>query len=122
MLISPIKYNLHPFTWKELPCKKFTKASLTRFGLTKYDNPSEAFTRLKQTSIVTTYQEAFEKLSHRIDGLSEEFLIGCFIAGLKDEIRVDVKVKNPNAILEAIGVARLIEEQNFLQKKLGFTS
>ncbi|KAL5818353.1 hypothetical protein ACOSQ3_022241 [Xanthoceras sorbifolium] len=94
-----------PLTWEE-----FTKALLLRFGPTEYENPSEALTRLKQTSTVIAYQEAFEKLSHRVDGLPKNFLIGCFVAGLKDEIRLDVKVKKPSTLSDTIGVARLIEE------------
>ena len=67
---------------------------------------------------VAEYQEAFEKLSHRVDGLPEHFLIGCFIAGLKDDIRLDVQIKNPTSLAEAIGVARLVEERNQLQRRL----
>ncbi|KAL5734108.1 hypothetical protein ACOSP7_031969 [Xanthoceras sorbifolium] len=67
-----------PLTWEE-----FTKALLTSFGPIKYDNPLEALTRLKKTST--------------------EFLVGCFVAGLKDEIRLDVKVKDPSTLSEAIG-------------------
>ncbi|KAL5758694.1 hypothetical protein ACOSP7_021305 [Xanthoceras sorbifolium] len=89
-----------PLTWKE-----FTKALLTHFDSIEYDKPSEALTRLKQTSTVVAYQEAFKKLSHRVDGLSEEFLVGCFVASLKDEICLDIKVKNPSTLFEAIGVA-----------------
>jgi len=44
-------------------------------------------------------------------------LIGCFIAGLQDEIRLDVKIKQPHTLVDIIGVARLIEERNQLQKR-----
>ena len=101
-----------PLTWDE-----FTKAVQLRFGPTDYEDPSEALTRLKQTTTVAAYQEAFEKLSHRVDGLPENFLIGCFIAGLRDEIRIDVKIKQPRTLADTIGVARLIEERNQLQRK-----
>lgn len=47
----------------------------------------------------------------------KKFLIGCFIAGLHDEIRLDMKIKHPTTLAEAIGVAQLIEERNQLQKK-----
>ncbi|RVW85308.1 hypothetical protein CK203_045592 [Vitis vinifera] len=57
-----------PLTWDE-----FTKAVQLRFGPTDYEDPSEALTRLKQTTTVVAYQEAFEKLSHRVDGLPEKF-------------------------------------------------
>ncbi|KAL5810054.1 hypothetical protein ACOSQ4_026622 [Xanthoceras sorbifolium] len=79
-----------------------------------FENPSEVLTRFKQTTTVTAYQETFEKLSHRVDGLPEKILVGCFIAGLKDEIRLDVKIKQPSTLVDTIGVARLIEERNQL--------
>jgi hypothetical protein len=72
---------------------------------------------LKQTSTVVVYQEAFERLSHRVDGLPETFLIGCFIAGLRDEIRLDVKIKQPKTLVDTIRVAKLVEECNQLQRK-----
>ncbi|KAL5554076.1 hypothetical protein UlMin_041477 [Ulmus minor] len=80
-----------PLTWDE-----FTKAIQLRFGPTDYEDPSEALT---------------------LDGLPENFLIGCFIAGLRDEIRIDVKIKQPRTLADTIGVARLIEERNQLQRK-----
>jgi len=48
-------------------------------------------------------------------------LIGCFIAGLRDEIRLDIKIKQPRTLANTIGVARLIEERNQL-KKIGSLS
>ncbi|KAH9648047.1 retrotrans gag domain-containing protein [Citrus sinensis] len=87
-----------PLSWQE-----FIKAMLQRFGPTDYEDPSEALTRLKQTSTLEAYQEAFEKLSHCIDGLPENFLVGCCIAGLKDEIGLDVKIKQPRTLTDATG-------------------
>lgn len=101
-----------PLSWEE-----FTKALLLRFGPTDFDDPAEALTRLKQTSAVATYLEEFERLSQLIDGLPDTYLVGCFVAGLKDEIRLDVKIKKPRTLVEAIGVSRLIEERNSIQKR-----
>jgi hypothetical protein len=98
-----------PLTWDE-----FTNAIQLRFGPTDYEDPSEALTRLKQTTTIVAYQEAFERLSHRVDDLPEKFLIGCFIAGLRDDIRIDVKIKQPVTLADTIGVARLIEKRNQL--------
>jgi uncharacterized coiled-coil protein SlyX len=105
------KFRGH-LTWAE-----FSQAVLHRFGPTDYEDPSEALTRLRQSTTVSTYQTEFEKLSQRIDGLPENYLVGCFIAGLRDEIRLDVKVKQPSTLLDAIGVARLVEERIQLQKR-----
>nr|TKR79527.1 hypothetical protein D5086_0000271510 [Populus alba] len=98
--------------WSEL-----AKALLHRFGPTDYNDPSEALSRLKQVTTVNAYQEAFEKLSHKVDELPEMFLVGCFIAGLKDEIRLDVRVKQPKTLSECISVAHLIEERNQFQRR-----
>ena len=100
-----------PLTWDE-----FTKDVQLRFGPIDYENPSEDLTRLKQTITVAAYQEAFENLSYRVDDLLEIFLIGCFIAGLRDDIRIDVQIKQPRTLADALGVASLIEEPNQLQK------
>ncbi|GKA99787.1 transposon ty3-G gag-pol polyprotein [Tanacetum coccineum] len=105
-----------PMTWAE-----FSKAVLVRFGPTEYEDPAEALSRLKQTTTVASYQEAFEKISHQVDGLPETFLVGCFIGGLKEEIRLEVKLKTPRNLTEAIGMALLVEEKLNLQRR-GSTS
>lgn len=87
-------------TWAD-----FTKALLLCCGPTNFEDPSEALTCLRQTSTVATYQESFERLSHCVEGLPESFLIGYFIAGLKDEIHLDIKIKNPCSLADAIGIA-----------------
>ncbi|GJX69685.1 transposon ty3-G gag-pol polyprotein [Tanacetum coccineum] len=102
-----------PLTWEE-----FTKALLTRFGPTDYDDAAEALHRLKQVTTVAAYQESFERLSNRVDGLPESFLVGCFIGGLKEEIRLEVKLKNPRQLVDAIGVARVVEEKFNLQRRV----
>ena len=86
---------------------------LHRFGPICYEDPSEALSRLKQTTTVA----AFEQLSHRVDGLHEPYLKSCFIAGLRDDIRLDIKIKQPRTSAKTIGVARLIEERNSLHKR-----
>ncbi|KAJ7015042.1 hypothetical protein NC653_004358 [Populus alba x Populus x berolinensis] len=107
------EYNNGPLTWEE-----FTKTILRRFGPTNFEDPSKALSRLRQTTTIAAYQEEFEKLSHQVDGLPETFLIGCFIAGLRDDIRLDVKIKHPTILFDTIGVVRLIEERNQLQKRV----
>ncbi|GFS37962.1 hypothetical protein Acr_00g0054900 [Actinidia rufa] len=100
-----------------LSCTDFTAALLRRFGPTNFDNPSEALMRLKQTTTVEVYQDEFECISQLIDVIPDSHLIGCFIASLTNDIRLDVKLKKPRTLIEAIGVARLIEESNNLQNR-----
>lgn len=98
-------------TWTE-----FTKALLVHFGPTEFEDFSEDFTRLWQTTTVDVYQKSFEKLSHRVDSLLKTFLIGCFVARLKDEIQLDVKMKQAQSLAKVIGVLQLVEERNSLQQ------
>ena len=67
--------------------------------------------------MMAAYQKAFERLSHQVDGPPKKILIGYFIAGLRDEIRLDVKIKQPYTLANTIGVVRLIEERNQLHKR-----
>ena len=106
------KFN-GPLSWEDL-----TRALLHRFGPTEFDDPSEALTRLKQTTTVEVYQDEFERLSQLIDNLPDTYLIGCFIAGFKDEVRLDVKIKKPRTLPEAMGVTRLVEERNAILQNL----
>ncbi|KAJ0668240.1 putative nucleotidyltransferase, Ribonuclease H [Helianthus annuus] len=101
-----------PLSWSE-----FTTALLQRFGPTDYEDPSEALSRLTQVSTVAVYQESFEKLSHRVDGLPEVFLVGSFTGGLKEEIRLEVKMKKPRNLADAMGLARMAEEKLNLAKR-----
>ena len=85
----------------------FIKALQTRFGVMAYDDPMEALTRLKQTSIVIAYKGNFEILSNRIFGLSESHKLSCFLSGLKDEIRLPVRMLVPKTLNEAFGLAKI---------------
>ena len=57
------------------------------FGQSDFDDPEGELAKLRQTSSVTAYQKQFEALSNRVVGLTDEFLLHCFMSGLKDEIR-----------------------------------
>ena len=88
----------------------FIKALQTRFGVTAYDDPMEALTRLKQTSTVMAYKGNFEILSNRILGLSETHKLSCFLRGLRDEIRLPVRMLVPKTLNETFGLAKIQEE------------
>ncbi|KAF5470266.1 hypothetical protein F2P56_010790, partial [Juglans regia] len=88
----------------------FTQALLTRFGPSSYDDPIELLTRLKQVGTVEEYKSKFEALSNRLGGLSESYKLSCFLSGLRDDIRLSVKMFKPEKLLTAYGLARIQEE------------
>ena len=83
------------------------EALLTRFGSSAYEDPMEALTRLQQTSNVVNYKGQFETLSNRIRDLSENHKLSCFLSGLKDEVRLPVKMLHPKNLNEAFNLANI---------------
>ena len=88
-----------------------------RFGSTTNDDPMEVLTRLRQSSTVAVYKAKFEAMSNRIKGLSPLHKLSCFLSGLKDEIRLPVRMLNPNTLNEAFGLAKIQEEYVLSCKK-----
>ena len=72
-----------------------------RFGSTAYDDPMEVLTRLRQSSIVALYKVEFEVVSNRIKGLFPLHKLSCFLSGLKDEIKLPIRMLNPSTLNEA---------------------
>lgn len=53
-------------------------------------------TNLKQEgSTYDEYQWEFMRLSHLVQGLSEGFLISCFISGLRETVKLELLAKKP---------------------------
>ncbi|XP_075645372.1 uncharacterized protein LOC142616395 [Castanea sativa] len=82
----------------------------TRFGVSAYDDPMVVLTRLKQTSTMIAYKGNFEILSNRIFGLSESHKLSCFLSGLRDKIRLPVRMLVPKTLNEAFGLVKIQEE------------
>ena len=83
------------------------EALLTRFGSSAYKDPMEALTRLQQTRNVVNYKGHFETLSNRIRDLSENHKLSCFLSGLKDEVRLPVKMLHLKNLNEAFNLANI---------------
>ena len=88
-----------------------------RFGATTYDDPIEALTRMRQSTTVVAYKLEFEALSNRIRELLPSHKLSCFLSGLKDDIRLAVKMLNPSTLNAAFGLAKIQEEYLLANKK-----
>ena len=56
---------------------------------------------------MVAYKGNFEILSNRIVGLFEAHKLSCFLSGLKDEIRLPVRMLVPKTLTEAYGLAKI---------------
>ena len=63
------------------------------------------------------YKGQFEALSNRFRGLSENHKLSCFLSGLKNEVRLPVKMLNPKNLNEAFGLAKIQEEYLMSSRK-----
>ncbi|XP_077242438.1 uncharacterized protein LOC143882945 [Tasmannia lanceolata] len=97
-------------TQKDVTWKDLVDVLCTRFGPNALEDFTGALTKLYQKSTVKEYQEKFEELAARTSGLGDEFFISCFVSGLKDEIRPGVQMFKPTTISQALGLARLQED------------
>ena len=88
----------------------FVTTLLTRFGAIAYEDPMEALTRLKQTISVVVSKGQFKALSNIIQGLLENHMLSCFLSGLKDDVRLAVKIFSPRSLNKAFGLAKIQEE------------
>ncbi|XP_035543245.1 uncharacterized protein LOC118347630 [Juglans regia] len=70
----------------------------------------ESLTRLEQVSTVNDYKAEFEILSNRIKGLSEKNKLSCFLSGLRDEIRLPVRMLTPSSLNDAFGLDKIQEQ------------
>nr|KYP68937.1 Retrotransposon-derived protein PEG10 [Cajanus cajan] len=83
----------------------------TRFAPTAFDDPRGRLFKLTQTTTVSAFLTEFEAVANRVTGLSPQFLLSCFIFGLKPEIRREVIAQQPPSLTHAVGLARLHEEK-----------
>lgn len=60
-----------------------------------------ALLRLRQNGTVHEYQTQFEQLASRVQDWPEKALLGCYVARLREEIRVKVKLFRPTTLLHA---------------------
>lgn len=74
------------------------QSPLIRFGPYELEEYQGQLAKLVQTWYVVEYQEQFEDLSNKVDGLTESFLLSCFISGLKHAIQHEVASFQPKTL------------------------
>ena len=77
----------------------------------------EALSKLRQVNSVAQYKGQFEALSDHIKELPEKCKLSCFLSGLKEKIRLPVKMFNPPNLGAAFELAKIQEEYLNASKK-----
>jgi hypothetical protein len=92
-------------SWEE-----FLVAIQVRFGKGAYDDPMETLSKLKQTGALEEYKTQFEVLANRVLRLIDSHKVSMFLGGLRDDIRLPVRMFNPKTLNDAYALARIQEE------------
>ncbi|KAI3742689.1 hypothetical protein L1987_60382 [Smallanthus sonchifolius] len=87
----------------------FTIALLKRFRSSDLEEPEGLLAKLHQTSSVADYRSRFEAISNRTMPLPVEFLIRCWISGLRSDIKQSVICHEPTTLEDAMDKAQLHE-------------
>nr|KYP39247.1 Transposon Ty3-G Gag-Pol polyprotein [Cajanus cajan] len=94
----------HP-SWDE-----FTRALLKRYGENGRGTVYERLAAIRQTGSVEDYIQEFELLIAQAKPSSEEQVLGYFLAGLRSDLRSQVRPHDPKELNRAMEIARDIEE------------
>ncbi|CAB4320249.1 unnamed protein product [Prunus armeniaca] len=92
----------------------FTKAFCREFGSHGFEDFVESLFKLRQTGPLKDYIAKFRRLATRIRDLSPTFRLSCFVGGLKEELKHDVKLLHPATVHEAMNFAHEVDAK--LQK------
>ena len=87
------------------------------FGPSELEDYQGKLSKLVQTGSVLEYQEEFESLSNKVDGLFESFLLSCFNSGLKPQIQHEVASFQPTSLTKAMALTK-VQEQKIQFKKV----
>lgn len=100
------KQRLLP-TWYAL-----CKAIESQFGPSRFDSPRVRLFKLSQTTTATAFYTDFTVLVNRVEGLTEDAIVDCFISGLKPTLRRDVLVHGPTTLIRAAELAKLFDDSD----------
>ncbi|GJZ29099.1 retrotransposon-related protein [Tanacetum coccineum] len=95
------------FMGEDVDWNAYRTAILKRFDVV-YDDPLGELKKLKQTTHVQEYIDAFDRLLCRID-LDENQCISFFLAGLNSEIELAIRMFKPRTLAEVYGLCKLEE-------------
>ncbi|PKA46982.1 putative mitochondrial protein [Apostasia shenzhenica] len=93
----------------------YKEAIKERFGETAYDDPMYELSILKQTGTIQDYNNQFDALLTRVV-LPENYVVSCYLGGLKEELLGMVRLMKPKSLREAFSVAKL-QESNLIQQQ-----
>lgn len=95
----------------------FTRALELKFGPSPYECTRSQLFKLSQIGSVHDYYTHFTALANRVQGVTSDALMDCFVGGLKPDIQRDVLAQSPTTLFCCVSLAKLFEEKYFPKSK-----
>ncbi|KAL5555888.1 hypothetical protein UlMin_038124 [Ulmus minor] len=96
----------------------FRAALLARFSHLGDEDPTEQLLALRQEGSVADFRNQFEMLAASLPQLLESVFKSTFMNGLREEIRVELRLLRPGDLEASMVTAQQIEERNLTLEKL----
>lgn len=97
---------------------EFERKIISMYGKQSIPKHSGELSKLKhEGSNYDHCQEEFMRLSHQVQELPEDYLIGCFICGLRDSVKYEFIPKKTTTMMEAMRLVLVEEEKLSTMKK-----
>uniref|UniRef100_A0A6N2KFS7 Retrotransposon gag domain-containing protein n=1 Tax=Salix viminalis TaxID=40686 RepID=A0A6N2KFS7_SALVM len=87
----------------------FVKVFCREFGSHGFEDFAEALFKLRQTGSLKDYITEFRRLATRIGDLNPTLQLSCFIGGLREELKHNVKLLRPATVHEAMNFAHEVD-------------
>ncbi|VFR02874.1 unnamed protein product [Cuscuta campestris] len=92
--------------------EEFIKIIEEHYEPPEYLNPDEHFVLIKQTGSVQDYRQEWARRVARVQNWPDHCLLGVFIAGLREDLRSEVKIHKPKSVFRASSLALEFEKRN----------
>ncbi|PKI61844.1 hypothetical protein CRG98_017742 [Punica granatum] len=102
--------------------RRFEKGLLVRFGFSEYEDANEAMNKLRQKGAFREYSGEFERLTNTLPHWHPSALLVAFMAGLKEEIAGELRMRRPKDLQTAIELAKRKDEQLQSAQRAGGSS
>jgi hypothetical protein len=98
-----------------LSWNNFMQDVVEEFSQDEFDGQMTKLLQLKQTRNVAEYRVAFEECMYYLislyESVSSRWLVTQFVFGLREDIRLPVRLQGPTSITRAASLARIQEEE-----------
>jgi hypothetical protein len=101
----------------QLSWGEFCDALVARFGGDPLQDFEGELYKLRQTGTLADYLNEFDALSVKVPNMPEASRVKCFVAGLAEDLRVEVKYLRPTTVAMAISIAKMQEARELARQK-----